>query len=80
VKNALHFVVLGQPVIKDIPVPMDIVTLDNIDSLTQFGCTPIYSKLPVAWGDNWALWPVLDTSEIGVDIPTKAMRIELMGY
>jgi len=81
VKNALTSIVLGQSVMKDIPVPMDIVTLDNINSLTQFGCTPIYTKLPRGpVGAEWALWPVLDTSEIGVEIPTKAMRIELMGY
>lgn len=81
VKNSFHVVVLGQSVIKDLPIPMDMVTLDNINSLTRFGCTPIYTKLPLAPGGvRWARWPVLDTSEIGVDTPTKVMRMELMGY
>ena len=80
VENSFHVVVLGQSVMKDILVPMDIVTPDNINSLTRFGCTPIYTKLAVNPGNKWARWPVLDTSEIGVDTPTKVMRMEVMGY
>ena len=77
VKLALLHLVLGQPVPKLTDVPMKVVTTDNIDTIKVLGGTPVWSMLPKA---DWARWPVLDSTELGILTPTVNMRMELLGY
>jgi ABC-type sugar transport system substrate-binding protein len=74
----LNYVVLGQPVPEHVAIPLVIITPDNMDTLTMWGCTPL-------WGDMQAAgiydeWPLLDFSELGIEQPTLARRMELLGY
>jgi len=76
VKQAFSYVVLGQPVPKSVCIPMVVATPENINTLRLYGAVTINPLMP----DNFDLWPVLDTSEIGIYAPTKEMRMEQKGY
>jgi len=78
VKSMLNYVVLGEPVPPVVAIPMFVLTTENIDTLRVFGGVPaVYPLMPEG---QWDLWPVMDTSEIGIPTPTKALRMELKGY
>jgi len=73
-------VVLGQPVPEEVILPMNLVAFENIDTPLVWG-NPVYPRLPTG---QWDLWPVcnfrLAPVDMGVDYPTKALRMELQGY
>lgn len=78
VKLAFLHTILGKEVPGDTDIPMKVITRDNID--TEEGKVlgaPVYPRMPIG---QWDLWPVLDASELGIETPTKAMRLELRGY
>jgi len=77
VKLLLTSVILGESVPQEVVVPMEAVTSENIETIKVFGATPCYVWMPAG---NWDLWPVLDTSEIGLEAPTVEMRKDLKGY
>ena len=58
-------------------LPMAVVTAENIETIKIFGATPCYVWMPAG---QWDLWPVLDTSDIGLSSPTVEMREQLKGY
>lgn len=70
VKLIFTKLILGQPVPWNVPLPMVMVTTDNWTELMLWGMTPVWPWLPE---EQWDLWPVLDTSEIGLETPTKDM-------
>ena len=70
-------VVLGQSVAKENWMPMVVITPENISTTQQFGAPAAWAKLPYG---KWDLWPVLDVTELGVNIPTTEQRQELLGY
>ena len=43
----------------------------------MYGVTPVWPYLPAK---RWNLWPVFDTTELGISTPTVAERKELLGY
>jgi len=68
-KIMLNYVCLEQPVPEQyFLIPTFMITADNIDN-PRWGA-------PMLWGDmkrsaeNFDLWPILDTAEIGVETPT----------
>jgi len=61
-------VILGEDVPNKVIVPAVVITSDNIDSKELFGALVAYPRMPVG---QWDLWPILDTSSIGVATPTK---------
>lgn len=73
----LNNMVLGQSVAKENWMPMVVVTPENISTIQQFGAPAAWAKLPYG---KWDLWPVLDVTELGVNIPTMEQRKELQGY
>lgn len=76
IKQMFTSLILGKPVAIRVPVPMYLVTIDNLETISLFGGA-LYCEMPVT---EWDLWPVLDTTSVGVETPTKAMRMELQGY
>ena len=88
VKTALTYVVLGQPVPKNVVIAMTVVTADTLYTERLLGGPAAYALMPMG---QWELWPVLDSSlgqacmdinlnPIAVETPTKEMRMELLGY
>jgi ABC-type sugar transport system substrate-binding protein len=77
VQKMFNYTVLGQPVDAVTVVPMIVIDDKNMDTVKLYGCTPVWPKMPL---ENYELWPVLDFSEIGVEMPTKTRRMELLGY
>ena len=78
VKLALTYVVLGKEVPGNIDIPMQLITVENIDTLEgRVLGAPVYPRMPTG---KWDLWPVLDATGLGIETPTKAMRMELQGY
>jgi len=79
VKVMFTHLILGQPVPYLVPVPSILVTPEtaNTPEGKIFGCPGICSTMPI---ERFDLWPVMDTSELGIETPTRAMRMELMGY
>lgn len=75
-KLMFHKVVLRQSVPQDVVLPMNMVTPKTSRDLV-YGVSVAYPRLPY---EKWDLWPVLDTTEIGIETPTKEMRKELCGY
>jgi ABC-type sugar transport system substrate-binding protein len=91
IKQLLWHTVLGQPlqdgdyrsgkvklprkVVLDIPL----ITKDNIDAkeVQLYGGTIVFTDMPMG---RWDLWPVLDTSSIGLPTPALADRMRLKGY
>ncbi len=73
---AYTYVVLGQPVGKHIPVPMYLITIDNIYTLQMLGM-PTYPLLPEG---QWDIWPPEDTADLGFPQPTKELRMKYQGY
>jgi hypothetical protein len=71
VQLAFTKVVLGKSVPSDVPIPMTMITAENIDTLKFFGDLAAWPRMPQG---QWDLWPVLDASEIGIEIPTEAMK------
>jgi hypothetical protein len=47
---------------------MVVITPDNSHTARQFGAPAAWPRLPHG---TWDLWPVLDLSEIGVEMPKK---------
>ncbi len=90
VKAAFTSAILGLPLPTDFfPMPMVVVTKENMYTEKLFGATFIYPWMPA----DYNLWPVLDTTagmlldgntytEIpgGLPTPTLEMRRELLGY
>jgi ABC-type sugar transport system substrate-binding protein len=74
---ALTDLVLGQPVVSDVTIPMVFISHDNYKSLQLFGVPAAWPFLPT---EQWDLWPAQDTTSIQIPTPTKAMRLELLGY
>ncbi len=70
VQVAFTHVVLGQPVPRYINLPLFVVTPDNIDTTYFFGALAAYPRMPL----DPDLWPVLDFSPIGIEIPTEDMK------
>ena len=83
VKCCFWNVILGEPVPARIHLPMFLVTRENIDSFAMYGVPAAYPRLP---GGQFDIWPVADTSEdflgldYGLETPTMADRMELLGY
>lgn len=71
VQLAFTKVILGKSVPKDVAIPMTMVTPENIDTLMLFGSLAAWPRMPQG---QWDLWPVLDASSIGIEIPTEAMK------
>jgi len=76
VKLMLTCIVCGKPVPKEVLCPTFLVTPENIDTEFFFGALS-YPKMPL---NQWDIWPALDTTEIGIEAPTLALRMEYMGY
>ena len=74
----LNHVVLGEAVPRSVNIPLVLITQDNVDTLSMWGCTPLWGTMQAA-GD-YDEWPMLDFSELGIEQPTKARRMELLGY
>ena len=74
----LNHVVLGQPVPKHTSIPLFLITADTMDTARAWGCTPLWGDMQAA--ADYSEWPVLDFSELGVEMPTTARRMELLGY
>jgi ABC-type sugar transport system substrate-binding protein len=72
----LHLVV-GEPIVSDVSIPMVFISHENVDTLQRFGVPGAWPRLPT---EKWDLWPVQDTTEIDIPIPTKEMRMKNMGY
>ena len=72
--------VLGQDVPHEVNLPMNLVSYTTIDDQLVWG-NPVYPRLPTG---QWDLWPVcnfrLGPKDMGIDYPTKALRMELQGY
>ena len=83
VKCCFWNVILGESVPARIDLPMFLVTRENIDSFSVYGVPAAFSRLP---GGEFDIWPVPDTSEdilgldFGIETPTLADRMELVGY
>jgi len=77
VKLLLKNAVLGESVPRTVYLPMGLVTRETIDASMLFGVPLVYPRMPY---DQFDIWPVMDTSEVGIDAPTKAMRMTLVGY
>jgi len=91
IKIAFTHVILGQPVPKDVVVPMGVMTADNILSEQLFGVPMGYALMPMG---EWDIWPIMDTvidpvydqapdgtlTTYPLPAPTVAMRMELQGY
>ena len=76
VKLAFTSIVLGQPVPKVVDIPLFLLTGDTIKTEQMFGAV-YWAAMPM---NQWDLWPVLDTTSLGLETPTKAMRMQLKGY
>lgn len=70
VKAMFTYVILEQPVPKEMAIPMILITFENIDTAQLFGVPAAYPRMPAGQFD---LWPVMDTRELGLPTPTKAM-------
>ena len=77
VQAMLMHLCVGAPTPKVIPMPLDVVTYENKDTLMCYGTTPIWPWLPVG---EWELWPTLDFTELGLGIPTAELRMKYLGY
>ena len=75
--NMFNYLVLGQSVPKENWMPMQLITLENTQTQREFGLPASWSRLPKG---AWDLWPVADVTEYGLEFPTLAKRMELMGY
>ena len=77
---AMWHLVLGQSIPQEVILPMNLVSSETIDQPLVWG-NPVYPRLPTA---QWDLWPVcnfrLPPKDMGIDYPTKALRMELQGY
>jgi ABC-type sugar transport system substrate-binding protein len=76
-KMIMTYVVLGQPVPFLVDAPVALVTAEDWQEVRVWGGTGCFVEMPMG---EWDKWPVLDTSEFGLPTPTKAMRMELLGY
>lgn len=75
--NVFNYLVLGQSVPKENWMPMQVITPENTRTQREFGLPAAWARLPRG---TWDLWPVADVSEVGITIPTTALRKQLMGY
>jgi len=83
VKCCFWSLILGEPVPARIDLPMFLVTRENVDSFSVYGVPAAFPRLP---GGEFDIWPVPDTSadfpglDYGIETPTKADRMEILGY
>jgi len=77
VQLAFINLILGQPIPKDIIIPMTVVEPSTLYTEKIFGGPAAYPLMPMG---QWDKWPVLDLSSINIETPTKEMRQRLMGY
>lgn len=77
VHHVFNYLVLGQSLPKETWMPMVVITPENSWTERQFGGPAAWPRLPHG---AWDLWPVVDVSELGIEVPTKERRMELMGY
>ena len=76
VKLGFQNIVLGQSVPRIVDLPMDAFTLEELYTTKMFGAVRAWTEMPA----DCDLWPVLDTTEVGIETPTKEMRMQLQGY
>ena len=55
---------------------MFLLTSDNCLTKKMFGAV-YWAGMPPA---EWDIWPVLDTTSVGIETPTKALRMQYQGY
>ena len=77
VVTALLYVCCGASVPEYKDIPMVLVTYEDVDARSLFRSAAAYPVMPAG---QWDLWPVMDTSEIGIPFPTKELRMQLLGY
>jgi len=70
IKVLFTYVMLGQPVPQNVPLPMKMLTSENFDTEKMYGQTPVW---PLWAPEEWDKWPILDTTSLGIEIPTKDM-------
>ncbi len=68
---------MGNDVPKEIWVPMIVIDETNSWSAQQGGGPAAWPRLPQG---NWDNWPVLDCTEMGIELPTMEMRKATVGY
>jgi hypothetical protein len=62
---------------KYVPTDLVLLTPENVDTEMYNGVAAAWPRMP---RNEWDLWPVMDTSWMGIETPTKAMRLEYQGY
>lgn len=86
VKQFLWHTVLKQPLTTDgtglprrVMLPMPFLTGETIDTPAahMWGGTVAFTDMPLG---KWEEWPVLDTTSIGLPVPTLEDRKRLLGY
>ncbi|MFC1956885.1 sugar ABC transporter substrate-binding protein [Chloroflexota bacterium] len=65
------------PLPKRLVLPTTLLTADNYETKYQHGVIATYQLLPPT---QWDIWPVLDTTALGVPTPTLDLRKEYAGY
>jgi ABC-type sugar transport system substrate-binding protein len=77
-KIMFNDLVLGQsPPRRDIWLDVPLISRDTMYEMQEYRAPAIATLMPPA---KWDLWPVLDTSWLGIETPTKAMRMQYQGY
>jgi ribose transport system substrate-binding protein len=77
VQAVMHSIMIGNDVPKEIWVPMIVIDETNSWSAKQGGGPAAWPRLPHG---NWDNWPVLDCTEMGIELPTMEMRKTIAGY
>lgn len=77
----------GETVARNVIIPLQVVTADNIDTVKVLGGPGAWPDMPQ---DDYSLWPVLDAenyividrqgTEYHIPTPTVAMRKAKVGY
>jgi ABC-type sugar transport system substrate-binding protein len=57
----------GESVMKDIKIPVFVLTQDNLETQRLFGGTVAFPFMPLG---NFDIWPVLDSRDFGIETPT----------
>ena len=87
IKNMFLNTIIGETVARNVIIPLQIVTADNIDTMKVLGGPGAWPDMPQ---DDYSLWPVLDAenyivtdrqcTEYHIPTPTVAMRKAQVGY
>ena len=87
VKNMFLNTILGETVAKNVIIPLQVVSADNIETVKVLGGPGAWPDMPQ---DDYSLWPVLDAenytvidrqgTEYHIPTPTVAMRKAQVGY